>query len=247
MPPIGWHVATARRVLDTLDYPELEEEIGCFLLGSTAPDIRIMTGRPREETHFFDVKSDHGISGIPRLLENHPHLVQLKGRPKAFVSGYLTHLAVDELWVDQVYRPYFGSGSHLGGDLEANLMDRLLQFHMDRGERLDRNRFDSFCEYMFTADAGEEIGFIDVPTLHRWREVVTNILKQEPTWEAFRTFTTRRFGGEEGAEPEQVHAFFESIPEALERTLTYVTHERLEAFRADAIRCSTEAVRAYLS
>lgn len=247
MPPIGWHVATARRVLDGLDCRELEEEIGCFLLGSTAPDIRIMTGRPREETHFFDVKSDHGASGIPRLLENHPHLAMLKGRPKAFVSGYLTHLAVDELWVDQVYRPYFGSGSHLGGNLEANLMDRLIQFHMDRGERLDRDRFKAFYDYMFTADPGEEVGFIDVPTLYRWREVVTNILKQEPSWEAFRTVTTRRFGGEEGAEPEQVQAFFESIPEALERTLGYVTADRLEAFKADAVRRSTEAVRAYFS
>ena len=247
MPPIGWHVATAREVLQRLGYDEPEEELGCFLLGSTAPDIRIMTGRPREETHFFDVKSDHENSGIPRLLEAYPHLAKLQGRPCAFVSGYLTHLAVDELWVEQVYRPFFGSGSPLGGNLEANLMDRLLQFHMDRNERMDRDRFRAFCEYIFRADPGEEIGFIDPPTLQRWREVVTGILNQDPTWEAFRTFTMRRFGAEQSAHPAEVSSFFEGIPEALERTLAYVSPDRVAAFREDAVARSLQAVKAYLS
>ena len=64
MPPICWHVATARDALTRLGCDDLEDEIGCYLFGSTAPDIRIMTGRPREETHFFDLKRDHEISGI---------------------------------------------------------------------------------------------------------------------------------------------------------------------------------------
>ncbi len=247
MPPIGWHVATAREVLHRLAREDMDGEVGCFLLGSTAPDVRIITGRPREETHFFDVKSDHGASGIPRLLESYPHLSRLAGPPRAFVSGYLTHLAVDELWIEDVYRPYFGTGSELGGNLEANLMDRLLQFHIDRAERLHRDRFRAFYEYVFTAEPGDGLGFIDVPTLHRWREVVANILKQEPTWEAFRTLADRRFGSDENAEPEQVRAFFESIPTALERTLLYVTEERIAAFQEDAVRRSVDAVTAYLS
>lgn len=247
MPPICWHVATAREALTRLGCDDLEDEIGCYLLGSTAPDIRIMTGRPREETHFFDLKQDHEISGIPRLFETYPHLPRLTGRPRAFVSGYLTHLAVDETWIDEVYRPYFGSGSGLGGGLEADLMDRLLQFHMDRGERMDRDRFKAFYDYIFAADPGEEVGFIDPPTLTRWREVVTRILDQEPTWEAFRTITMRRFGVDGSANPEQVRAFFESIPEALDRTLSHVTLERVEAFREDAVGRSLSVIKAYLS
>ena len=247
MPPIGWHVSTAREVLTRLGCGDLEDEIGCYLLGSTAPDIRIMTGRPREETHFFDLQQDHEMSGISRLFEAYEHLSGLTGRPKAFVAGYVTHLAVDETWIEQVYRPYFGRGSGLGGSLEADLMDRLLQFHMDQRERMDRDRFKAFYGYVFTADPGEEVGFIDPPTLTRWREVVTRILDQEPTWEAFRTFTMRRFGASGPVDSEQVRTFFESIPEALDRTLSHVTAERVEAFREDAVNRSLAAVKAYMS
>lgn len=247
MPPIAWHVVTAKDALARLQDRLLEEHLGCYLLGSTSPDIRVITGRSRAETHFYDVNAEDVTSGIPKLLEAHPHLVRLQGRPRAFLSGYITHLATDELWIEQVYRPYFGRNSVLNGTLEANVMDRVLQFYMDSKERVDRDRFKAFYEYIFQADPGDEVKFIDLPTLHRWREVVGNILNQDPTWEGFRSFAVRRFVGRSEVNDEQVRALFESLPEVLERTLKHVSPERVAAFREDAIQCSASAVRRYLS
>ena len=247
MPPIGWHVATAREALARLKTRELEKQIGCYLLGSTAPDIRVITGRPREETHFIGIDADHGESGITHLLEAYPHLTKLQGSSRAFLAGYLTHLTVDELWIRHVYQPFFGRDSTLQSTLEANFMDRVLQFYMDRAERSDRDRFQQFYEYIFQADPGEELQFLDLPLLHRWREVVARILSQDPTWDAFRAFILRRFSGLEQGEETVLQGFCEAVPEVLERTLRYVTPERIAVFKEDAISHSVAAVRDYHS
>lgn len=245
MPPICWHVAVAQEALARLGNPGLDEDLGEYLLGSTAPDIRVITGRPREETHFFDIQKDHGATGIPRLFEAHPHLLRLTGRARAFVLGYLTHLIVDELWIDQVYRPFFGKGSGVEDRVRANVMDRVLQFHLDRAERLDRDRFKAFCDYVLQAEPGDQIRFIEPDVLHRWRAVVRNILSQEPTWEGFRSFAIRRFLGSQDVPEQEVRALFDALPDLLESTLEYVSRERVAAFKEDAVQGAAAAVREY--
>ena len=240
-------MAIAREIQLRLCDAELEEYMGSYLLGSTAPDIRVITMQPREETHFYDFDGPNGGSGIPKLLKSYPHLLQLRGRGRAFLAGYITHLAVDELWIDHVYRPYFGRESSLHNAPEADIMDRVLQFHMDRAERADHERFQQFYECIFQADPGEEVRFIDVPTLDKWREVVGSIINQDPSWEAFRSFAIRRLLGGGQPDEKKVRSLFESLPDVLERALQHVTAERVAAFREDAIQHAATAVRTYCS
>ncbi|MBM2827196.1 MAG: zinc dependent phospholipase family protein [Dehalococcoidia bacterium] len=146
MPPICWHMVTASDAVSLVKDPLLKRYSGAFLLGSTAPDIRIMTNVPREETHFYDLSKEDAESGLSRMLAVSPHLARaedLTEATRAFVSGYLTHLAVDEMWICQIYRPFFGKGSPLGGDPDADVLDRVLQFEMDLRERHNRELMDS--------------------------------------------------------------------------------------------------------
>ena len=55
MPPLGLHTAVAKEVADRLRHRLLQDEAGSLYLGSTAPDIRIITRWERERTHFFDL------------------------------------------------------------------------------------------------------------------------------------------------------------------------------------------------
>ena len=246
MPPIGWHVAVAKEALARLGVSSLEEQIGCYLLGSTAPDIRVLTRQPREETHFYDLRDEHCMSGIPKLLDTHSHLRQVNGRARAFLAGYITHLAMDELWIEQVYRPFFGKRAGLEDRVEADVMDRVLQFYLDRAERVDRDRFQTFYDYVLSADPGDAVGFIAAPALRQWREVVGRILQQDPSWENFKNLTLRRFNNGSDKNEEQVRALFESLPEILGRTINHVSPERVAAFKEDAIQTSLQAVRRYL-
>ena len=239
-------MAVAREALIRLGNPDLDrDELGCYLLGATAPDIRVLTGQRREETHFVDLEADHGENGTASLFAAYPHVLHLQGRSRAFVSGYLTHLNVDELWIREIYRPFFGRDSALESSLEANFMDRVLQYHIDRGERLDGDQPQQFYEHILQAEPGEAVQFLDVPTLQKWREVVARIVSTDPTWDNFRTFIFRRFGGMDALQEEQLRAFCEAIPEVLERTLQHVTPERIALFKEDAVSRSVAAVRNY--
>ena len=123
MPPLALHTALAKEIADRLNLAALDDERGSFYLGSTAPDIRVITHWERSRTHFFDLERFDEQSGVSALLEAYPVLTNpddLSPQTRAFTAGYLTHLVTDETWITTVYRPYFGERSPLGGDIRAN-------------------------------------------------------------------------------------------------------------------------------
>ena len=58
MPLLAVHMSIVQEVIERLDDPGLSDNIGAALLGATAPDRRVMTRQPREETHFFRLVED---------------------------------------------------------------------------------------------------------------------------------------------------------------------------------------------
>ena len=55
MPLLSVHMSIVQEVLEKLP---LDNNLGPALLGSTAPDRRVMTGQERSETHYFELKKD---------------------------------------------------------------------------------------------------------------------------------------------------------------------------------------------
>ena len=47
MPSLGSHMARARALADRLRLPEIDADRGAYYLGSTAPDIRVITRMDR--------------------------------------------------------------------------------------------------------------------------------------------------------------------------------------------------------
>jgi hypothetical protein len=75
MPPLALHTAIAKEVADRLRAPALDDERGSLYLGSTAPDIRVITRWERERTHFFDLDCFEEQSGVTSLFESYPDLL----------------------------------------------------------------------------------------------------------------------------------------------------------------------------
>ncbi len=248
MPPLALHTAIAKQVADHLSLTALTEERGSLYLGATAPDIRIMTRWERERTHFFDVHQFNEQSGVGGFFAAHPRLADpglVGARTLAFVSGYVTHLVMDETWIRTVYRPYFGERSPLGGDLKANVMDRALQFSMDAERRGDRDLMRHILEAVSRFEIGIEIGFIDMETLSQWRDLVIEIVDREPDWERFRQGARRHLELRES----DVNGFDEltsSLPDIVDETLRYLTPERVSDYLHDAFLESLAAVKGYL-
>ena len=249
MPPLGLHTVVAKEVGDRLRHRVLDEERGNLYLGSTAPDIRVITRWERDRTHFFDLSNFDEQSGVEGLFSAYPRLREpggLGAGTVAFVAGYVTHLVMDELWINTIYRPFFGARSPLGGNLRANIMDRAIQFSLDRQKRIDRELMAHVLDEVARSDLALEIDFIDGETLHRWRDVILDIVDHPPDWERFR-YVAGRHLREAGIEtPEQFEEFLHSLPDLVDETLRYLTEERVREFMERSLEQGVVAVKEYL-
>jgi hypothetical protein len=93
-------------------------------------------------------------------------------------------------------------------------------------------------------DIGLEIDLIDSETLHRWRDVISDIVRHEPDWERFRKGARRHLKID--VDGDGVDDLMLSLPDLVDATLKYLTPERVEAFMDDSLRGSLDAVRDYL-
>jgi len=248
MPPLTLHIEIAKGVAERLSNGLLDDERGNLYLGSTAPDIRVITSWERERTHFFDLGNFGEQSGVYSFLRAYPTLARRGSvsRPiAAFVAGYLSHLVMDEAWINSVYRPHFGSASPLGGGLKANVMDRALQFSLDRDRRSDRDLIAHVVDAVARCDLGLEVGFIDSDTLQQWHRVVLEMMEQIPDWERFRHAARRHVGATESS-GEDFDALVSSLPDLVDETIRYLTPDLIDSFMADALGRSVESVREYL-
>jgi len=249
VPPLGLHTVVAKEIGDRLRHPLLDGHRGALYLGSTTPDIRVLTRWDRRVTHFFDLDNFGYQDGVAEFLRAQPHLADPRFLPPhlaSFVAGYITHLVMDEIWITQVYRPFFGERSPLGGDCWANILDRAVQFSMDRERRQDRALVAHIVAEVARTDMGIDLGFIDEETMGRWREVILRVASQPPDWERFR-FIASRYLEEAGIDtPEAFAEFLKTLPELVEEAVRYLTPERLRSFMEASVEKGLEAVRAYL-
>ena len=249
MPPLGLHTVIAKEVAERLRHRVLEEERGNLYLGSTAPDIRVITRWERGRTHFFDLSSFDEQSGVAGPFEAYPRLREPGGlsvATTAFVAGYVTHLVMDELWINTIYRPFFGERSPLSGGVRANIMDRALQFSLDRQKRIDRDLMAHVLNEIAGSDLALDIELIDGETLGRWKEVILEVVDHPPDWERFRYIASRhlRAGGIES--PEQFQEFLRSLPDLVDETLRYLGEKRVRDFMARSREESVRVVKEYL-
>jgi hypothetical protein len=123
-------------------------------------------------------------------------------------------------------------------------MDRALQFSLDAERRRDRHLMLHVLDAVTRCDIGLDIDLIDSDTLHRWRDVIADIVQNEPNWDRFRQAAKRHLKID--ADGDGVDDLMASLPDLVDETLTYLTPERVEAFMDDSLRGSLDAVREYL-
>ena len=250
MPPLGMHMTLARELAPQLAHAALQEAPGAYYLGATTPDIRVLTRWDRERTHFFDLNEFGEQRGAVRIFEEHPDLASPKGLGQstiAFLCGYISHLETDETWITDVYRPCFGDRSPLKGDVLANLLDRVLQFELDRREREDSAAVAEIRRDLLQATIDAVVGFVDNETLHRWREITVDLLSRTQDWDRFGAIASRHLRAYGVESEDDLANFLRNIPDLLDQSIREVTPERIEAFQEHSRRRALAAMREYLS
>lgn len=247
MPNLPAHIELARRAAERLEHPAIDAHVGYYLLGSTSPDVRAITRRSREEYHFARLDFESVGTGVAGLFASHPELSSAAAQPEplvAFIAGYITHLVADEVWIVDMYRPFFGTrGVFDDGDV-GNVMDRALQLELDRQswEAAEATRAD-----LEMTVGGLDIGFIPPETLRDWQKWVLGVFDGGFTWERLK-FMARRIS--QGDEAHAVHGlvreFIEALPESLERLYEVVPRRKLVDFQDRAVEELVRTVGDYL-
>ncbi len=250
MPPLGLHMTIARQLAADLASSAIDADRGAYYLGATTPDIRVLTKWDRERTHFFSLDDFGEQSGVHRLFESEPGLrnaAALDAPTTAFMAGYISHLVLDESYICQIYRPLFGATSDLAEDLMSNLMDRVLQYELDRHDREDETAVTEIRDALAESAVEVSIGFIGRDTLLEWRGVATSILDHPPTWERFGRIATRYLAAAGVEGEERVAQFVSEVPVLLQRTIDHVGEERIHEYLHSAKDNARAAMKEYLS
>ena len=240
MPPITFHMVVARNVGEMLGGADLRAEPGPYLLGSTTPDIRVITRGDRRATHFFDLGEHNHQDSVAAFFEMYGHLADPAAIPaatRAFVAGYLTHLVLDEQYITGIYRRFFLQHEALGGPVRANVMDRLLQYGFDRSFGDDPPTVARLLEALAFSVQSIECGFIDHETLERWRQVTADVAAREMDWDRARTMIARHLERSGIAAGPELDDFLDSLPDLEGETIALVTEAEIDGF----IQRSTEA------
>jgi len=158
----------------------------------------------------------------------------------------VTHLVMDEQYITGIYRPFFAQHDALGGTMRANVMDRLLQFDLDRTYGNDQELKRDICGALSCTVEGIECGFLDAETLERWRQVSFDVAGRQMDWDRMRGMISNhlRFSGLE--EGETLGGFLDSLPDLLNETIAHITSTEIEAFVERATDAARVAVERYL-
>ncbi len=249
MPPLGLHMTVARELAAGLNSRAVDADRGAYYLGATTPDIRILTRWDRERTHFFDIHRFDAQSGVARLLAEHSDLSDasaLDASTAAFVAGYISHLVMDEEYITQIYRTCFGEGGMLGDELMANVMDRLLQLHLDRQEREDAAAVVEIQRALAETAVAVAVDFIARDTLLQWRDWQIDLIATAPRFEKMLSRHLQAAGVVDGEEA--ISGYLEEHGEELLRgTIARVGEERIRDFLSTAKIRARDQMKEYLS
>lgn len=249
MPPIFMHMAVARDIREAMAQEPLNAEPGAFYLGATTPDIRVLTRGDRRDTHFFDLENTEHQDSVAEFFRLHSRLrevEQLDRQTVAFISGYITHLVLDESYILSMYRPYFGQLSALGGDMNANMMDRLLQYELNRRRLETQQHVDEIRGSLEQCRLAVDIGFLDSETLKRWQQVAIDITRHPPDWNRFRHQGGRHLSQAWMEDPASYEEFLKTVPDLLQRTIEHVSTAQVDAFIERSREQAITVVERYL-
>lgn len=247
MPTPFYHLTVAQMILaepglDTGLRDLLTGEAGAFYFGNTAPDVQVVSGQPREATHFgtlppTDPRPSHEI-----MFAAHPELARPEALPQAraaFLAGYIAHLLLDDLWMQRIFYPYFGREAAWGSDLRERLvLHNVLRTYLDHQDlpRLGNGT----GNVLRTATPEGWLPFTQDHHLVRWRDEIAGQLAPGAPVRTVEIFAQRMH-----IPPAEFEALL--APETVaERIFSHIAPERLKNFREEGLERSVRLISEYL-
>ena len=248
MPNLPFHIATAYRMSDLLGEEYIQnDKLGYCLFGSTVPDIRAMTKKPRGQTHFTELTVNEVGTGAANMFAMYPELLPQSDEPamRAFLCGYLSHLICDETWITKMYRPHFSEENRKCSAMESNLWDRALQL------QLDSEAVDLIGKYQLLIRLPKHVndinlGFVSEKELTEWQTWVMGLTSRGFSWD--RLYNAMRRMHRDEPEAEILVDNFIMDPESnLNVIHDYIETDILSWYVGNTVLRSVETIKRYIN
>lgn len=216
------------------------DNLPAFRLGHTAPDAQTVSGQPREATHFFRVPMTDRRPAHETMFAHHPELkrpAELEPARAAFLTGYLCHLALDQLWISEIFQPVFGEDAPWGTFPERLYLHNVLRTYLDRD---DLPQLGGVGPSLGAAEPDEWLPFLADEALRGWRDLLAEQLQPGGGPRTIDIFARRM-----RRSPEEIAALLDS-PDELERLIfSRYSLDQIAAFRAEGLARSLALAEAY--
>jgi len=248
------HLALAEEILYGDALPSathrlLIQQRGPFLLGHTAPDVQTVSGQTRDETHFYSIprtpapplRGEGGGPAYEALFAAHPVLARVESLPPAqaaFVAGYISHLLLDELWLDDIFQRYFLQD---WGPLRERLfLHNVLRTWMDSQ---DQQRLDgSVATALRKAEPQNWLPFVSDEHLRVWRDWLIEQLGPGHSVQTADVFAQRM-----GVPVAEMEAMLRSPQQMEERVFRHIPRSALQSFHDTGYARSVALITRYLA
>jgi len=178
------HLLLSDGALSSTAQQMIQADRPAFLLGGVVADAR-PNGSQRSDTHFYHYTEPMPDHPWREMLRRYPALQQPKSDAhRAFLAGYVAHLAVDEYWSRYLLRPHIAEA-----DWGKDIYDRffvlhLLLIYMD--ERDENQLPEAIPDTLRQSIPDEWLPFIPDQTICEWRDFIADqILGESQTLAIF--------------------------------------------------------------
>ena len=214
-----------------------------FLFGHTAPDVQVVSGQARQETHFFSTPLRSGQpEAVEVMLGAYSQLAfsyQMPAAQAAFLAGYLCHLQADWLWVRQIFDPIFGSKANWGRIADRLYIHNVLRAYQDRSILAQLQGDAGVC--LEAAVPDQWLPFVEDRYLFQWRDYLHPQLRPKAVVQTVEVFSARQ-----GIPAESYYNLLDSQERMKNEVFIHLSPQQMEAYRAQLLAESVQLLRRYL-
>jgi hypothetical protein len=177
MPTPFTHLVGAMNALNDPTLPdtyrrELLAQRPAYLLGATAPDARVEAANPRAATHFYTYEDGIDLAPWRVMLNRYPTLQGVDdAAQRAFIAGYVAHLAMDEMWTRDMLGPHFALGQWGASRRQRFFLLHLMLIDMDERDLAMITPADA-ADIQAAQPTDNWLPFMPLDVLAGWQELI---------------------------------------------------------------------------
>lgn len=233
MPTPFYHLSIAQNILDSGALSPAAQQIldrqrSAFLFGNTAADVQVVSGQPRQVTHFFNLPlQKNSMPPWQRMLDACPQLAdfhQVAEEHAAFIAGYLCHLLADWRWIAEVFVPVFGLQAKWGSFAQRLYYHNVLRAYLD--QQTLTNLVNGIGEKLGKVIPNYWLPFVNDRFLCAWRDYLAEQLQP-----GAKVHTIEVFAKRQGVSPQEYSALLASEERMADEVFSHLPQQALSCYR----------------